>query len=52
MYVQYDDCLWKVAVPESFCPGFNGPVLPARGGQVKQRLGAVVEDAGHSVEAA
>lgn len=23
------DCLWKEAVTESFCPGFNGPALTA-----------------------
>lgn len=36
--VQYGDCLWKEAVSKSVCPGFTGPVAPARGQQVKQRM--------------
>lgn len=30
------DGLWKETVPDSVCPGSDGPVAPARGQQAKQ----------------
>lgn len=54
MCFQYGDCLLKGDVYESVCPGFNGPVPPAGGQRSNReiRMGAVTDDAGHSVKTA